>query len=241
MQKIKDMGGALSAGTSLAVTGPITITPGGKLGKAPTSKKDLMSAKLLEMGIVVNENARVSPEVQKARDYAAQARLKHARKPIYVNNYELGEAAASTYTKPFLIGVLPDYTWGEGDVEAIHEALGYEREDIPKKCQVRLRIKMDTSDSYSAYNLYLSSGEQKTGSYNGTLNTLSTEAVAVCYPPPTEANTGVVVLKHGDKQAIQLGSGSCVVPVRKNKNEIYEPTSAGIRYTGDGKIACGFR
>jgi len=241
MQKLKGMGTAFSGASSLAVTGPISITPGGTLGKAPLSKKDIMAAKLLEMGIAVNENAPVSPAVQKARDYAAKAREKHARTPIYANNYEIGGVSATDYSKPFLIGVLPDYMWGEGDVTAIHEALGYEREDIPKKCQVRLKVQMSSDDNYSAYNLYMFTGEQKTGSYNGVLGTLSTNALAVCYPPLKEANTGVVVLKHGDKQAIQLGQGSCTVPVRKSKDGVYEPTSAGVRYTGDGKIACGFR
>ncbi len=131
----------------------------------------------------------------------------------------------------------PNYLWGKRDLQMINQSLGYKKIDVPKNCQVRHVLTINTNDPQAPNNNGVLWGGKTTAlRYNGAVQSAQFKSMAVCYKPKEKPKYSSIVTQVGDKMGIALpGHGECTPP--KSLSYI---NRLHTKYIGDGNIECRF-
>lgn len=221
---------------------PVAITPGGKLAPRVYTKEEALLAKLVANAPKKQLDPRIQQAMAMAREDQRQRAEKNARDPLI-----LADLNMEPYDGPFLkksvpIGLAAEYIWGREDIKRITESLGYEEQEIPANCQVRLNTYLETDSAMKSYRLSLYSNTQRTIRYDGVVKSMSATPIAVCYKPKKALpRKGDILFRISDKYGVSLSPGNCAAPARDPKTQSEDPEGILMTYKGDGKVECAFK
>ncbi len=177
---------------------------------------------------------------QIARNHQLEVERKLARPPLILEDTKLVKTHADKHlTNVIGVETAMAYFWGRDDLRKIKDALGYDAATVPKACQLRQTVRLDTDDKENGLFMdKIPAGERHMIRYNGRIRGLEIKSHALCLPPQGPLpQKGSIMMQAGNKYAILLsGRGSCKPPA----NKPYYP-AVGIQYYGNGEVNCLFQ
>jgi|GEM_PF-2298624 len=211
------------------------ITPGGTLDK----NINISPSPSLTQTTTIPLDSGDDPTAALAKEYAEKYRKMSIKPPLFIKDYDNSidiSELANLYDKSLTITVVPNYVWGENDVEPIIEALGYTAQQIPQNCQLRLDAHLTSNKDSGLYGSNVYAGQTATIRYEGVIKSVEFTPRAVCNPPqgalPQNGSTIRVV---GNKYSIQgLELVQCL-------SAPAEATRLTVQYTGNGTAICNYQ
>ena len=216
----------------------VTITPGGKLS---TEKKSFSAQ---EQGIISSLTGKpMSHQESDLNDtiLGLELQKKLNTDPIIRQDDGLAVFNDPTAKASATVAVTKDYLWGENDAVKVHYYLGYQVNEVPQQCQLRMDVIVNTNEAKDKYGATVMSGGAAQVSYNGTITGLEIRPIAVCNKPKTALpKSGGVVMEYGDKYAVKFSAATCAPastasqPYKSSRNAVV------IQYGGNSQVTCTF-
>lgn len=215
-----------------------TITPGGAVAadKADTLKDKSILQSLMN-GNAVKKTGPRTPFQQKVDAFYKSFHESFARDPTIIE-----DIPAEPYDGPDLVSALgisvsPSYVWGAQESQVIARALGIEKQEIPKRCQMRFTTKLATAGGSARFSTTVLAGAKTAMKYDQSkLQGVSFKTVALCVPPATLPRNGSLLMRSGNLLAVPtMSTAKCDVPANMGAPRYLEMT-----YKGDGAAACKF-
>jgi len=212
----------------------INITPGGVIPKKKLSRKELLYEKYVKNRKLTPSQKRRKAEIDKLREKGERALAKRtAIKPVIIDEIPSVEMNDKKLKKQISVLSVSNYIWGENDIKRITRTLGYKRNDIPKYCQLKHVVTVNTDDTFYKDDLW--GGSTTSIKYGGDITYFDFKSVAVCYPPKSLPSKGGIIVRLGDKYTIQLTGGSKCKPTKTYLNKVM------TKYIGNGEVKCLFK
>lgn len=215
-------------------TGKTTLTPGGTVSGETIDKQSKMDDFIRATGLTQqNPSANIDyPPIKKYMEEQARNKIKP---PLILEDHDFSENPALQKDLPYTlaIGMAANYMWGASDVKQINERLGYNAQQIPANCQLRIDGFLSTNKGH--YHAITYAGQATTVKYEGVIQDVHLVPSAVCNTPRgTLPQTGGILRRVGDKLAVQLLNRINCKLTRKSMSTIE------VVYNGDNGGTCSY-
>lgn len=212
------------------------ITPGGKVAQGELTDAEKFMNKMLSAGMAPQASKPRTPAQEKLQSLVDGMKAAYQRPPVFLDDLPVQDLSGFAFPSKLSFAVNGAYLWGTKDIEKIRNALGYDAQNVPTQCQLRLDAKLVTDINTQGYRDKVLTGQSTSIGYSGRIIDVEIQPMAVCNPPRTFPQGGETIFRTGDKLTVRLPEKASCTPAANQTNS----STLTVQYGGSGKVVCKY-